>query len=247
MEEAKSASKWYNVNKNVKKRWSKRIRFFSIALFGIGGLFPLINALISEWEGKFSVLNLGYISIALAGTLLLFDRFFGLSSGWIRYITTEMEINRRIKEFELKWAIETYEKDLDGLDPEEAKVFLRLLQDFIGLINELVKTETNAWAAEFQSNMAELQNSINNRINTLIPGSIKVNTKNAKKFKNLKIWMDNLETFDLKGPVHLFREVSTGYHLITVSGENIDSGQFIESAEVAHVEPGKMAEVSMEL
>jgi len=247
LEQAKGASAWYMSNIKTKRKWSKRIRFWSILLFSLGGLVPLINAIILENKGDWQILNLGYIAIALAGTLLLFDRFFGLSSGWIRYITTEMEISKKIKEFELRWKIETYGKDLDNVPTEEAKELLRVLLDFMNLIEGIVKEETSAWSTDFQSSMAELQKSINNKVETIIPGNIKVSITNAKDFKKLKIRLDNLEIIDLKSPVHLFREISTGYHLVTVSGEDLTLSQVINAAEVANVEPGKMAEVSLSL
>ena len=48
LEQAKGASSWYNRNIKAKKTWSKRIRFWSIILFGLGGLVPLINAFLVE-------------------------------------------------------------------------------------------------------------------------------------------------------------------------------------------------------
>jgi hypothetical protein len=97
---AKDQAEWYERSKKGKKNGSKAIRLVAIVLIGAGGLFPIINQI-----GKTSVSNWGYVTIGIAGTLLFIDRFFGLSSGWIRYTLTEMEIYRQIRDFEQRWVI----------------------------------------------------------------------------------------------------------------------------------------------
>jgi hypothetical protein len=247
IEKATSASKWYQKSTYSKKKYSKRIRTTSIILFGLGGIIPLINAFILENGEEISILNLGYISVALAGTLLLLDKFFGFSSAWIRYIKAEMEISKKIKEFDLKWKIETYGKDLNSLPDEEAKELLRMLSDFLMTIEEIVLEETNKWVLEFQSNIAELQKSIDSKVETSTPGSIKVTLTNISNHKNLKIKLDNVGSVDVKRNVYLFQGVSPGHHMITLKGEVIDSDKSVESAEVVLVEAGKLVEVTVSL
>lgn len=246
IEQAKSAAIWYKNNIKDKRRYSRGIRMISIILFGLGGIIPLINALILENKGEYTILNLGYIAIALAGTLLLLDKFFGFSSGWIRYITTEMEITKKTKEFELRWKIETYGKNLADLPEEEAKELLRMLADFLLMVEEIVKEETSSWAMEFQNNMAELQKSINNKVETSMPGNIKVNLNNIRDYKKLKIKLDNQGSLDVKRKIYFFQRVHPGYHLITLTGEST-TDQLIESAEVVLVEAGKLSEITVNL
>ena len=106
----KGTSEWYLKHQKWMKRLSKLIRLLAIILFGLGGLIPMINALLLENQSDLRIMNLSYIAIATAGTLLLLNKFFGFSSGWIRFITTQMEIKRMITEFELRWKIETFRK-----------------------------------------------------------------------------------------------------------------------------------------
>lgn len=247
IQHANNTSNWYKVNIKAKRKYSRGIRLTSIILFGLGGIIPLINALILENKGETTILNLGYIAIAFAGTLLLLDKFFGFSSGWIRYITTEMEITKKTKEFELRWRIETYRKNLAELPEEEAKELLRMLADFLVMVEEIVTEETSSWALEFQSNMAELQKSINTKVETSMPGSIKVILTNITNHKKLKIKLDNIGSMDVKRKIYFFQGVIPGYHVITVSGEIITTGESFESAEVVMVEAGKLAEVTIKL
>lgn len=245
---ANGSAAWYVKNQKWMKRLSKIIRLLSIVLFGLGGLIPMINSLLLENQSDLKIVNLGYIAIAIAGTLLLVDKFFGFSSGWIRFITANMEIERMIVEFEMRWKIETFGKDLENISEEEGKIMLTLLMDFVFQINEVMKQETNSWVSEFQSNLAELQESISNKTASTLPGNIKVNITNTKNYDNLKIRLDNnLGVVDFISPIHLFREVKPGYHQITVSGESIESGKSMKATEVAHVEAGKLAEVTVDL
>src|SRR6185369_1540504 len=79
----------------------------SILLITAGGMVPLIKA---TWapgtlaSAGFDLGQLGYLLIGLGGAAIAFDRFFGFSSGWIRYITTEMAIQRTLHEFRIEWA-----------------------------------------------------------------------------------------------------------------------------------------------
>jgi hypothetical protein len=146
-----------------------------------------------------------------------------------------------------------------------------MLADFISHINEIMIQETNAWVSEFQSNLTELQKSINKKeesskvsgfqsnlvelqksynkkLESLIPGNIKVNVTNTENFVNLKIRLDNnLGTVDFISPFHFFKDVKPGNHQVTVEGESSKTGQSIKATEVAHVEAGKVAEVVVNL
>ncbi len=246
--DAKAQADWYLRNKNENKTMSRSIRFFSILFFGLGGLFPLIGAATDEGDLMHGIADWGYISLALAGILIMLDKFFGFSSGWIRYITTEMEIRKKIKEFEMVWNIDTLGLDLSNLETEIAKVLLKGMKDFALLIDELVKQETNSWAMEFQSNISELQKAIDSKLETVSPGSIKTVVSNTKDYKNLKIKLDNLGSSDIIGNVFLFKGVSSGHHLITVTGTKGENNEKIELAEVVVVESNKLSavEITME-
>ncbi|EON76333.1 hypothetical protein ADIS_3461 [Lunatimonas lonarensis] len=241
-------AQWYVDNQVWMKRLSKSIRLGSIVLFALGGLIPMIHSLLLENEFPVNIVNLGYISIAAAGTLLLLDKFFGFSSGWIRFITTHLEMKRKIVEFEMRWKIETFGKNLDEISEEEGKVLLSMLADFISQINDIKYQETNAWVSEFQSNLAELQRSVHQKSESSSPGNIKVSLVNTGPFDKLKIRLDNnLGMADVKGPGYLFRDVKPGYHQVTLLAESSSRGSNQEFTAVAHVEAGKLAEVLIDL
>ena len=243
--EANVKAQWYADKKRPISFASRAIRLWSILLVGLGGLFPLVGAASGSDILGYDVTNWGYIAIAMAGTLILLDRFFGYSSAWVRYLTTEMEIRRQIKEFEMKWNIENYGLDLQNIDPPKAKELLKMLMDFSSFVDEMVKQETQNWATEFQTNIAELQKIINTKLETTNSGAIKVIGSNLQTYSSLKVKIDSLSFVEMTAPTFLLRGVAPGYHLITICGEV--HGTRVEAADTVTVESGKMAAIEIKM
>jgi hypothetical protein len=157
---------WYFQKKIWKRRMSTALRVASILLFTLGGLIPLVKA---SWPGAptsaagLDFGQLGYLLIALGGAAIAFDRFFGYSSGWIRYITTEMAIERSIDEFRLDWARSI--ASLRGVGPtaEQVDQLMQLAKTFALSVRAQVEQETKAWVLEFQSNLSDLEKSLKAR------------------------------------------------------------------------------------
>ncbi len=242
---AKKQADWYSKAKTPVKRMSRTIRFMSVVLFGLGGLFPILGGILKQPDNM-DITSWGYVCIAVAGTLVFLDRFFGYSSGWIRYITAETEIRNQIKEFEMRWRIETCGLDLTAMpcDPR-GKEIMKLLADFSTLIDELVKQETKTWAAEFQSNITELQKTINAKIETLTPGAIKIVVTNGRDYNPLKARIDTMTAVVISGDTALFTGVSVGHHLVVATG--VKDGKQVEAAEVAVVDAGKLVTVEVKM
>lgn len=160
---------WYYGKKIWKARMSSFLRVLTITLFSLGGLVPLIKAIappnaafINSKEG-FDFGQLGYLLIALAAAAIALDRFFGFSSGWIRYITTALSIERALDEFRMEWARIT--ATMQGNQPaaEKLEELIQLCKTFCIGIRSQVEQETKAWVLEFQSNLSELEKELKAR------------------------------------------------------------------------------------
>ncbi|HMH23679.1 MAG TPA: SLATT domain-containing protein [Puia sp.] len=233
---AQSQAKWYSSRRVSIKRWSRGIRFLSILLVGLGGIFPLIRSVSGH-----DVTNWGYITIAAAGTLLFVDRFFGFSSAWIRYTTTEMEIYKQVKEFESRWQIESLKGSGGGLalTPDKAVELLTVLKDFSAQIDELVKQETNAWATEFQTNIAELQKLTQAKLDMLKPGSVRIKIGNTAGYTNIGIKIDGIFRKKSPGSETLLDNLSPGPHEISITGDKGGNTQTVTA--VVETEANKLA------
>lgn len=235
-------SRWYNINKGQKTWPSKIIRFSSVILFGLGGVFPLIGK-----TSKVDFTTWGYISIAIAGILLFLDRFFGFSSGWIRYTLTEMEINKRKADLQFQWKIEMIRIELSKeLASIEKKIeLMTMLKDFSKEIADLVMQETNNWAAEFQTNISELQKMASAKLESGKPGSIKVIVKNGEKYGELIISTDGIERKRIRATETLIDNVNPGPHEVSVTAKIAE--QRISVNVVVMIEAGKMSEATLML
>ena len=140
---------WYLNEKRSKSRWSRGLRVAAILLGAAGALIPLLNLANNQ---VFDV-RWGYVAFALAAAAVALDRFFGFSSGWMRYLTTAVRLQRLLADFQLQWA--TRCARLEGTTPEPAQVaeLLTLLRQVLSAILKEVERETISWAQEFQSNV----------------------------------------------------------------------------------------------
>ncbi|MCA9773065.1 MAG: SLATT domain-containing protein, partial [Myxococcales bacterium] len=176
---------WYFKKKSWPKRFSRLLRFAAIALVALGGLDPVLKAsgfgicdLIPPLAGApVCEADWGYLAFALAGAAILFDRFFGVSTGWMRSVTTALAIQRRLRAFQLEWNTLAAKLSTPPSAGEVA-VALDAVHRFTESVMAEVQRETEAWVSEFRSNLAELQRRTEDELVNARPGSIHVHVTN---------------------------------------------------------------------
>jgi SMODS and SLOG-associating 2TM effector domain 2 len=149
------ATDWYLQDKRGKRIWSRGLRLLAILLVTAGGLQPLLDAAApgpsrTAW---------GYVLLALAAACIGFDRFFGLSSGWMRSMTTAQALERRLEQLQYDWAAECARSAARTVDPKQVQNRLALLRSFSDDVAALLQQETAEWVLEFQSNLLRLERS----------------------------------------------------------------------------------------
>jgi hypothetical protein len=165
--DVEGAIHWYYAKKPWKAWASQLLKFLTLFATGLGGLLPIVSA-----TGIFSPANasdaqrqlrtlqvnqIGYLCFGLAAAFLAFDKYFGYSTGWMRYITTAMSLETALRNFRLDWALTT--SSLAGAVPSGAtlETLLQKIQDFCIAARTLVEKETQAWVMEFQTNLSQLE------------------------------------------------------------------------------------------
>jgi hypothetical protein len=145
--EALDAIDWYLEDKRTKRRFSRLLRAGAIVFASAGGIFPLVVRSPTD-------VNWGYLLLGLAGLCLAFDRFFGLSSAWMRDMAAVNRLRSVLTKFQLDWAAATLAAVAGG--PESVQTRLAVLQEFSADLPAQIGQETTTWTGEFNSLLGQL-------------------------------------------------------------------------------------------
>ncbi len=164
--EAQRQVDWYQSQKPA--ALSSRMRLAAILFGALGGLLPLLKATLpppaaaalSRFAG---ISEAGYLSLALAVAIFQLDRYFGISSSWMRYVTAASAIEKTLEEYRMEWANLTAQ--LQGARPTAPQLhqLIGCSTNFSLAVKSHVEQETKAWVTEFQSNLAQLDGELKAR------------------------------------------------------------------------------------
>ncbi|MER5935051.1 SLATT domain-containing protein [Streptomyces sp. NPDC002054] len=153
--DALRTAEWYLSDRAWKRRGARLLRAGAALGAVTGAAMPLL-----ELTGAVpGALAYGYLSLLLGAACLACDRFFGLTSGWMRDVATAQAVQRRLQTLQFDWASENVREVLgptEGTASEAADRCLTVLRRFSEDITELVRSETADWMVEFRSGPAPL-------------------------------------------------------------------------------------------
>ncbi|WKX71230.1 SLATT domain-containing protein [Streptomyces sp. XD-27] len=153
--DALRVAEWYLADRVWKRRTAFALRVGTGVAAVAGGTLPLLdlNGLVAEGAGW------GCLALLLAVACVACDRFFGLTSGWMRDVATAQAVLRRLEALRFDWAMESVREVLgpaEGTASEAADRCLAVLRRFCEDVSGLVRAETVGWMAEFGSGSAPL-------------------------------------------------------------------------------------------
>ncbi|MEY9849427.1 SLATT domain-containing protein [Streptacidiphilus sp. MAP5-3] len=154
-ERAVEAIDWYHRDRRWKRGGARLLRGLA-ALLAVGGAVLPMVALTGVWRAG---QDWGYVLLLLAGCSLLADRVFGLTSGWMRDVSTAHALQRRLEAFQFDWASECVREVLgptEGTASEAAERCLGVLRRFCEDVSDMVRSETSEWMLEFRASMTQL-------------------------------------------------------------------------------------------
>ncbi|WHM37985.1 SLATT domain-containing protein [Streptomyces sp. BPTC-684] len=148
-------AEWYLADRLWKRRGARVLRVCTATGAIAGAGLPLLDVTgalpgASGW---------GYVSLLLGAACLACDRYFGLTSGWMRDVATAQAVQRRLQVLQFDWASESVREVLgptEGTASEAAERCLTVLRRFSEDVTELVRSETADWMVEFRSGPAPL-------------------------------------------------------------------------------------------
>jgi hypothetical protein len=172
-QDATSAIRWYTNARRPKRHLSFGSRLIVVVAFGVAAILPLLAQLgaapgAPTWIrtlGAWSLFEPVWISIvlAIAAGAVAFDRALGGSTGWIRYIKTELQLRDALESFELEWECQRAAMQGERPCPQQTEAMLQRARTFAAEVNAIVQDETNAWVDEFQSSLRQIDEAVRAR------------------------------------------------------------------------------------
>ncbi|MGW6526787.1 SLATT domain-containing protein [Streptomyces venezuelae] len=152
---ALNTAEWYLTDRGRKRRAARLLRV-GAALGAVGaGVLPLLDLARAGGAGTTGGLaGWGFVSLLVGVACVGCDRFFGLTSGWMRDVATAQAVQRRLQVLQFDWASESVREVLgptEGTAGEAAERCLGVLRRFTDDITELVRAETSDWMVEFRA------------------------------------------------------------------------------------------------
>lgn len=147
---------WYLADRVWKRRGARVLRAGAAVGAVAGASLPLLH-LTGAMGG--AVAAWGYLALLLAVACVAVDRFFGVTSGWIRDVATAQAVQRRLQVLQFDWASECVREVLgptEGTAGDAAERCLGVLRKFSEDVTELVRVETADWMVEFRNGVAPM-------------------------------------------------------------------------------------------
>jgi cell division protein FtsB len=151
---------WYDHAAGRYAKNARRIRRGSLMLFTLGTLAPIVAILLvhlvpflgnrTEEIAQLPLTEVGYVLLALAGALVIFDQFFGYSSSWIRFRQSQARLEVMLADLRFSWAGLMSKLGTNGELAHRTECSV-LLHDFVVAVEQLAEAETREWATNFRS------------------------------------------------------------------------------------------------
>jgi hypothetical protein len=144
-----AAEQWYARKRPAKRTAGRILRVATVILGAIAAIIPIISE-ITTTNGKPAVApGWAAVSLAVAAAFISLDRFFGFSSGWMRFMKAELQLTRLRHIFEYAWNNLRATSE-DPPDDTQLTAYLKLAENFVLAVDGIVAEETSAWITEFR-------------------------------------------------------------------------------------------------
>ncbi len=217
---AKEVIDWYLERKSSKKWWAQRLRLFAVIFATIGGIIPILSGIFEKLDASWSA-----VVLAVAAACVMIDKLFGFSNSWMRFISTELEVQTRLDDFLMEWIqAKAKLKDTDPT-PEERDEFLKLCRNFLTNLDRLIQEESKLWIQEFKGALAQIDKQLQQQITSVKRGGINITVTNYDQIQegSGKVRLDGDEK-NLNGKTVAYKDKFAGRYKVTIEGNLKDNG-----------------------
>ncbi len=157
-DEAERAMRWYERKRRRAQRAGRLLRLGALVATSAAGVLPLVSELLTEGDGRPAIDPLGSaLALAVAGILVLLDRFWGCTSAWVRYVRAGQELAGSLDAFRIDWELHKLDWEPHEPDVEAARAMLDRCRTLLARVRDVVRQETDAWASEFQRVLEQIE------------------------------------------------------------------------------------------
>jgi hypothetical protein len=227
------------------------LRISAILLTTLGGLAPIMGSTgwlkLQSFDYEPAVRMLGYVFLALAAACVGLDRFFGFSSGWMRYIMTALMLEKSLSEFRMEWAMIVAKLGGGSPTPEQVQSMLQRIKEFVAYVDGTVEDETRDWVSEFKTSIADVERTVKEVGAAARPGAIDVTVTNGMDAEGgFDVALDGMNVrANVRGTKYQVGYVPPGPHKVEVTARV--GGQTLEASELVNVAPGEIAKATLAL
>jgi hypothetical protein len=160
--EAERALAWYECKRRRAQRAGRGLRLGAMLATSAAGLIPLVSELF-EHDGRPAIDPLwAALLLAVAGILVLLDRFWGCTSAWVRYVRAGQDLVLALDTFRVEWERHKLAWDPSVEDVEAAQIRLERCRLFLVHVRTVVRQETETWATEFRHVLEQIDRAASN-------------------------------------------------------------------------------------
>lgn len=158
LSQAQQSIDWYFRKRQLRRYFCRICRISVILLTAFAGLLPLINEIVGKEHALHSLW--AAVALGVAATLILVDRFYGFTSGWIRFLLTAMRLTEALETF--RFEVEQQKLSWGNAEPtpKQAAALLEQIRQFHAKALGIVNDETKAWAAKFTEAIKQLDEQV---------------------------------------------------------------------------------------
>ncbi len=249
---------WYYGKKSRQSVKSRALRFSAVVLSVLGGLVPVLVSVLGSrppwhWLDVFAPLRLGqlgYLFLALAGGLLLLDKYFGYSTGGMRYIVAMQGIGKGREAFRLDWAALSRKLSTTTAGtPEQTEAVERMIErvrSVIVEVKEQTARETQAWIQEFQTSLAQFEKDLKAQLEAGRPGGIDVEVTDGHKADTpVELSLDGMIADRFSGKAGSIGYVAPGLHRVTAKAQK--TGRDYSASAMVNVGGGQICPIKLTL
>jgi hypothetical protein len=149
---AVSAEEWYASKRPSKRKAARILRVGAVLLGAVAVVLPILSEITGEDADPAIAPGWAAVALAAAAALITLDRFFGFSSGWMRFMEAELRLTRLRHRFEYDWNTQRAASS-DAPNDAELSTFLTLARTFVLEIDKVVAEETVTWIVEFRGGL----------------------------------------------------------------------------------------------